>query len=1212
MRKIIDVLGIIGIAVSPVILGVAYAQTSVPSITRPVESITEKNFPLNQPQEVTFELNESFQKLAEPQQLTNGEKQGTEQKLSRQQEEQLRDWLLLTVLSAKGILNEKINVVMLDNLTTMRHEFISNVSNFKYGSIRYQSLDNARIVALLPKIDSPEERKNHLATIADNYRKDNGEKPKFIEIFEYEIFPKQHSAIITRRKDINAEEIFSPTYGYYETIINQYGDDAQKINELQSFLNQTNDITFAVANSYGLALGGRKVFKDKNSPQFQGLKVEDIATLFKSEQKILEFQQLYNKEYQSISRSEKEQKEFDNKKIEEGSQLGLLGSAFSLDWEYDYPSLAKALEQVKPLLEYLTVDSQRIISDELIKEAKQGILSKNPDKYLELIEKIDDFSDSKEKNKAFEQGKIAENINKQLKLYEAQLDKENQEKIKQQFEQQIEKDKEAYQQAGYTNEQINSLINEQKPMYEKELVNIQIKLDKDKPGKINEKKFSIINDIEQEIYQLLNTQQSNGFQFARYDGGLRGTEVGMLLFYTDLLMKIWQLNFQKATIETGIEGFKSETQIPLSSIYDSELKKLGSRRLWLEANDDEYSRANENKEIIFSRNITQIQARSSNRYQVNKKEANPRPDTATFVNWWNKHYGEIARHEPQYEKLNQILKWNQVIQWLNGYQSENSFNFLQKVNFKDNHNFEKWYRSQGERLKFRKWNAIKFIRAGHQHRGEKVEALHFLESDQEIDSQYNKPLYGGVSLAKRNNFDPLPQNSSLSKFLRKSNINYKTIKKHNGKLTFENYHGTKFQVENPSYNVSKTIIQPKTGTKFRSPNAELNSEKVKLISKFKATPNNGLKLTTRLEDAKGFSAEFGELNITRTQNGFRTGFENRDIDTGYSLASDLSKRNGDIRSFITSKGDVFSFRYSSSQPTAAYVKQSNSNKWLKLSEGGGGGNGLPPSKSMMTVAEPGKNSRIINVELVDEAQIPGDAQRFGKEVDFLEEGFNPSQKAQKLSEDPMAFVLSSKLDLQSRIKNINSALKNGNYPKAEKLINESIKLHASDPQLMLRKAVVEQRLGRLNIEIVTSKGATPRRQSFFDEIKNSSFTRIETDKVFIYVQDSPSFNNIDFIKRIEASLPSGSGGRLYKLQPGKIGEVPISQSGFGDVSASSHSSTQFKVNNIANSLKNRSQNSDSNDECKNQSAEEEKNQNPNCSPEKSEKPVYVLTESSIK
>ncbi len=35
-------------------------------------------------------------------------------------------------------------------------------------------------------------------------------------------------------------------------------------------------------------------------------------------------------------------------------------------------------------------------------------------------------------------------------------------------------------------------------------------------------------------------------QAARYDGRLQGTETGMVLFYTDLLMKLWALDFTNA------------------------------------------------------------------------------------------------------------------------------------------------------------------------------------------------------------------------------------------------------------------------------------------------------------------------------------------------------------------------------------------------------------------------------------------------------------------------------------------------------------------------------------------------------------------------------------------------------------------------------------------------------------------------------------------
>ncbi|MFN6516232.1 MAG: hypothetical protein RMY29_017265 [Nostoc sp. CreGUA01] len=278
-----------------------------------------------------------------------------------------------------------------------------------------------------------------------------------------------------------------------------------------------------------------------------------------------------------------------------------------------------------------------------------------------------------------------------------------------------------------------------------------------------------------------------------------------------------------------------------------------------------------------------------------------------------------------------------------------------------------------------------------------------------------------------------------------------------------------------------------------------------------------------------------------------------------------------------------------------------------MSEGSGGGDGLPPSKSVMTVAEPGKNSRILNFEFVDDAQVPGGFKEYrGKGADFPEK-FNRRKQAQKLADDPLALIKASKLDLQLRIDNINSALKNGDYAKAQKLINKSIQEYGYDPQLMLSKAAVEQHLGRLKIEKITPESATPIKNNFFDEINNRNFRRIETDTEFRYVQDSPSLSNLDTTKPITESVSSGSGFRLYKLQPGKVGAVPINQSGFGDVSASSHPSTQFQGTNIANSLKYRYRDYKSNNECNNQPDEEE-NQNPNCSLENLEKPVYVVTE----
>ena len=66
------------------------------------------------------------------------------------------------------------------------------------------------------------------------------------------------------------------------------------------------------------------------------------------------------------------------------------------------------------------------------------------------------------------------------------------------------------------------------------------------------------------------------FQSARYDGDLQGTEVGMVLFYTDLLAKLWAIDYLGKAPTNFNEDFRSMTKIPLSPVYLEESRKLPS------------------------------------------------------------------------------------------------------------------------------------------------------------------------------------------------------------------------------------------------------------------------------------------------------------------------------------------------------------------------------------------------------------------------------------------------------------------------------------------------------------------------------------------------------------------------------------------------------------------------------------------------------------
>ncbi|MBO3463514.1 hypothetical protein G7B40_017145 [Aetokthonos hydrillicola Thurmond2011] len=1215
-RKIVELLSFTLLIASPVALGVVYAQTSAPrSVAQTTQFTTEKNFPLNKPQVINFEPNQGFNKLTERQKL-----------------DQLRDWLLITVLSGKGLNSEKINQSIYD-LPTVRYDFMSPVANFEYGTTRSRYIGDGKVVALVLKGTKPEQRVDDLAHIADLHRKDQGEKPQIIEVFEYEITSDKQSAIITRSDNITAAKIFSSDYGYYETTI-------ENQNDLQNFLSKVDDITFAQVTSphsysSSLTIGGRKIHNVKPEDiNKNDIKLGEIATLWQSERKIDKKLALFQRELAENLKNlpDFEQEKEIEKAYAKGRREGLVnGSGFSLDWDYNYPGLQKALDEVTPLLQYFKVNSQPLISKQEIQKVKQELQQTKPGMpkekivgYLQLTEKIRKFFQTPEYSKIYREGDLAKKIKQEIepekqRLYQEETNETNQ--YKQQLRTQIDTDLTSAQKSGKTKEEIDLIY--QKIIIEKnqQLQQIQkkIKSQKDKEWEdIFRAKF------EQELSPLKNfleADRTQGFQYARYDGDfLRGTEVGMTLFYTDLLMKLWDFNFENSTIETGIKDFQPETRIAISSIYKQEFEDLSYTRLWLGPNDKGFQVAHQGNNLIFARNATQVYAASSNPLKPGIEEP-AGASVSAFLSWWNNHYEEVARFEPQYQRLNQIMKWSLVINWLNDSGQSNTLEFLEKVNVKPDNWFPDWVKKQGDRLKFRRWEKIKFLPKNY--KGTKTEALSLVKSEE--FARFGKKqqyFYGGVSLARRGMFrnrTPLSETIELNKPSFRSYINYDSVKVQPNNLEFKTLNGTTYRLKPISKNVSKTIVEVKSETKLRSPNTELTNQP--FASSITKLPN-GIKLENAIND-NGFS----NLNVTKTHNGFKVQFESREIDAGYQLASNLSTAKSNPLDILKGKENVAQIRYSPSQPNHYYVKFSDSSGWVKFSERSAGGTGkppTPPTKGLMAVAEPEDGARIFHLESLKEEQVLQETkgfQEFSGRGANPQEHFNPHQEAQRLVEDPTRYILAEKIDLGLQTQKIDAALKSGNYTKASNLIDKAIKLHGQDPDLMMRQALVDIHQGKLNLQIITLEGAKPAVGNFFDEISKLNFHAIETDTEFIYVQDSPGLNNLDFKGGVAKSVGSGSGVRAYQLKPGKIGDVNIGRTGFGDVGASSNPSTQYKGNNIANSLRfrfnNNSQGFSPDGKCEKQD-EKDQNKNTNCCPKQGEnknnecileKPVYVVTKS---
>jgi hypothetical protein len=1117
IRKFIDIASIIGIIASPIALGVVYSQTSArPVVAETIQVTTNKNFPLNKPQVINFEQNENFKKLT-----------------NRQQDDQLRDWLLLTALSGKGLSSQQLSQGAYD-LPLVRYDFMNPVANFEYGATRSRSIDKDRIIALVHKASTPEQRKDDIAHIADRHRKDQGEKPKVIEVFEYDISTDKLSGSITRRQDIDASQVFTGEYGYFETSINSQSD-------LQSFLKQTDDITFSEVKGADLILGGRKIYSYKH----QGIRLEDVAALWQSEKKIEtrweNFKQEQEEKLKNLPVSEQE-KEF-KKAIAQEKKNGLVGgSGFSLDWQYDYQAIKTLLNEAKPQLLSLQINNKPLVSTGEIEAVTQSLSSRKTDAYLQLIEKLKNYYTQAGNNQSIAQAQqLKLQYNQQAQAIEAQITQKQNE---------IQEIITSQQLLGASTPESQVKVNQK----QQELA----QLNKELPALYSQylKKHNLVTDNSEKIRKLLQSSEKQAFQTARYDGDLKGTEVGMVLFYTDLLMKMWNFNFDNSTVQAGIKNFNPETRIRLSSIYQKELEDLPYARLWFGTNDKGFQL--NNNSIILARNSTKVYAASSN---PSKSGAEEKADASVsaFLDWWNNHYEEVARYEPQYQRLNQIMKWSLVVNWLNESYQGSKLSFLQEVRVRRDNWFPDWARKQSN-LKFQAWDKIKFFPPNY--KGTTTEAMPLLTSEYfERFGKKGQRFVGGVSLASKNTFKgraSLPLTEEFSLPGRRSNIDYKSIIVENGKLQFSTLEGTKFQVKPISKTISEAIIIPKADTKLRSLNAEVANQA--FTSKFVQTAGK-----TEYSAAIG-DTDFGNLNVERTANGFKVGFDSREADVAYSLASDLSTSKQSGINVLANASEVKSFKYSASQPDVYYIQASNSNKWVKVS--GGGGGKKPPSKSIMSVGEPEEGARIFKVESLSESEVLKQTQGFqqaaGKGRGSGNSGpFDPRKNAQRLAEDPIAYIAFEKKSLQQHISKIDAALKDGNYTEATKLINES-PLYASNPSIKMRQALVDIQLNKMKVKQVTTEGVKTVGSNFYDEINNRSFRTIETDKEIYYVQDSPDIGNLDIKPTVAQSVSSNSGVKFYKLEAdgNGSGNGGGNNGRYGNVGDSGNPSNEFRGSNI--------------------------------------------------
>jgi hypothetical protein len=428
------------------------------------------------------------------------------------------------------------------------------------------------------------------------------------------------------------------------------------------------------------------------------------------------------------------------------------------------------------------------------------------------------------------------------------------------------------------------------------------------------------------IGEMLNERQEQlRFQAARYDGDLKGTEVGMVLFYTDLLAKLWLFDYADgAPTRQDIEDFVPLSKIPFSPIYLQELRELPSTRLWFGPRDQGFQMVANG--LLLARNATRIYAASSNPLDPGA-EVEPNAENAVFLGWWNNHYEEVARFEPQYQRLNEIMKWSLLVSWLGDQGQMDRLSFLEGQAVDHSQWFPEWIKRQPD-LRFRKWASVSFLnpRPDTAYKGVTTETIPILYKDFP-NTGGDFTLSGGVSLGSEKVFQArAPIREELSGVLRRSHLDYQAVDGlEEGTVRLRTLEKAEINLDEVLGGNARVVAKAKPEAKLRSTDLELRNAPFEID--YRST-SAGLRV-----DAQAGGTTVGHLSVTPTRNGFAVGFKSLDLEQ----AGELSRRVVD--SVLAGREPLAALASDSRVATVLrtpssegyLVRMKGANRWLLLS-----------------------------------------------------------------------------------------------------------------------------------------------------------------------------------------------------------------------------------------------------------------------------------------
>jgi len=742
-----------------------------------------------------------------------------------EQPQQLADWAVYGTLMRSGLSSDDLRQATFDMLP-LRLTAFEDVVDFDYGRGRRVFLPDGSVWLFYSETD--DQRTATLSRLADQVRMERGSVPPSFTVFHYRSSLVEGRIYVEREADIPREQLFSPAYGYVEA---QVATAA----ELGEWLNRADDLTHVALGGDGrLTLGGRRIPGARTA----GVDLEGVATLYQSHRRratayaevdavIEQASKPISDAFENVVRTYNANVDVYNR-----NRNAVLDAA---RFQQAVAALARQLSRQvltddfsELRVQKRAIETLRPEAEERVKEAQEarwqalqqsgGMPPSEPGFSLDpqwdvpgLVADLTRLLDAP--------ATLIADAEQILAAARAEPDDESARPRRVSTAMSVDNQFAPSDQSTYR------VPNRWRPRIEAILKSIRGKSGRDVEARAIVPFLELKRDLKdardrdaQRLHALLqHIESARRTQCARYDGGISGTRVGMNLFYTDLLAKLWaSVDYYREAPIDSVEGFRSDpVDGPnLEPIYWAETWEFPSTRLWFGPKGEAYKGEPDGSSggLNFAHVSTRVYSAGSNPLEPGK-EVTPNEESRRVFGWWDRHYSEVADYEQAYHLQNQIMKWSVVTGWMVKHGSIPDLNDVEVVR---SYRFDRWYAGARE-LKFR--YPVPFLPQDHWLGGtECIEILRsYLFPSAGFPWTY---IEGGVSLGSERSLNAASSiKSDIPLNLRRGALDY--LQSKSGGLA--NLRGTIFELPRPEANGAHVLAELPQGARLRTGPTEISA-----------------------------------------------------------------------------------------------------------------------------------------------------------------------------------------------------------------------------------------------------------------------------------------------------------------------------------------------------------------------------------------------------